>query len=286
MLADYVPRVRLLFVWQRATEGPPILLCAWCDWWAEQPTCRHYNTGTWFPSGPGHWPLSGAQEWGISAVNFAQLTVQFTPVCCQTCHTVWRPNTTGHRSHVNMSVNRADLSSLCQFITVFPNTSMLFASLPSLLLLDLWANLDLVPERDFWVQIHADWSELVQLLLWSTSSQGQSVSDSLTCSLLLYLLFSHLNFAFWHQVALLDFGATRGFDKSFTDTYIEVRSWKTVSVTVTVGFFFYPLIKTFVTTREIFLPIYHKNYSTDVNPVNTYRESREMEELSTQMSYF
>lgn len=25
------------------------------------------------------------------------------------------------------------------------------------------------------------------------------------------------------QVALLDFGATRGFDKSFTDTYIEVR---------------------------------------------------------------
>lgn len=26
------------------------------------------------------------------------------------------------------------------------------------------------------------------------------------------------------QVALLDFGATRGFDKSFTDTYIEVRN--------------------------------------------------------------
>lgn len=26
------------------------------------------------------------------------------------------------------------------------------------------------------------------------------------------------------QVALLDFGATRGFDKSFTDIYIEVRS--------------------------------------------------------------
>lgn len=27
-----------------------------------------------------------------------------------------------------------------------------------------------------------------------------------------------------HQVALLDFGATRGFNKHFTDTYIEVRS--------------------------------------------------------------
>lgn len=30
-------------------------------------------------------------------------------------------------------------------------------------------------------------------------------------------------FMFPYQVALLDFGATRGFDETFTDLYIEVR---------------------------------------------------------------
>lgn len=34
--------------------------------------------------------------------------------------------------------------------------------------------------------------------------------------------------AFGFQVALLDFGATRGFDASFTDVYIEVKMILTV----------------------------------------------------------
>lgn len=44
---------------------------------------------------------------------------------------------------------------------------------------------------------------------------------------LIFLLFTDACFLFFmtsHQVALLDFGATRGFNKHFTDTYIEVRS--------------------------------------------------------------
>lgn len=55
---------------QRAAEGSPILLCAWCDWWAEQPSRPHHNTGAWFSSWPGHWPLSGTQEWGMSTQSF------------------------------------------------------------------------------------------------------------------------------------------------------------------------------------------------------------------------
>lgn len=52
---------------------------------------------------------------------------------------------------------------------------------------DLWANPNPVPEGALWVQIHADWSKLVQLLFWPTSSQGQHISDHLT--FLLYSVF-------------------------------------------------------------------------------------------------
>lgn len=44
---------------------------------------------------------------------------------------------------------------------------------------------------------------------------------------LIFLLFTDACFLFFmtsRQVALLDFGATRGFNKHFTDAYIEVRS--------------------------------------------------------------
>lgn len=32
-----------------------------------------------------------------------------------------------------------------------------------------------MPERAVWVQVHADWPKLVQLLLWPTNTQGESV---------------------------------------------------------------------------------------------------------------
>lgn len=51
------------------------------------------------------------------------------------------------------------------------------------------------------------------------------VSDRLTSTLLFYSVFSFGTFVVGSfQVALLDFGATRGFKKSFTDMYIEVSS--------------------------------------------------------------
>lgn len=50
-------------------------------------------------------------------------------------------------------------------------------------------------------------------------------SDRLSFALLSYSVFSRRTFALGNlQVALLDFGATRGFNKNFTDAYIEVRS--------------------------------------------------------------
>lgn len=58
----------------------------------------------------------------------------------------------------------------------------------SLLPSDLWANLDFMLEGAVWVPIHADWSELVQLLLWSSNSQGQLFSLSQrTIHLMFYL---------------------------------------------------------------------------------------------------
>lgn len=60
--------------------------------------------------------------------------------------------------------------------------------------------------------------------------QAHKVSPSLITShsLSLYSAFWCGTF-FWDlQIALLDFGATRGFDKSFTDMYIEVRSWRNI----------------------------------------------------------
>lgn len=53
-----------LFVVQGAAERSPLLLCAWCDWRAEQSTRPHHHAGAWLPSGPGHWPLPGTEEWG------------------------------------------------------------------------------------------------------------------------------------------------------------------------------------------------------------------------------
>lgn len=48
---------------------------------------------------------------------------------------------------------------------------------------------------------------------------------SLTSMLLFYSVFPPGTFVLGNsQVALLDFGATRSFDESFTDMYIEVRS--------------------------------------------------------------
>lgn len=40
---------------------------------------------------------------------------------------------------------------------------------------DLSEHLESVPQRAVWVQVHADWPQLVQLLLWSTDTQGESV---------------------------------------------------------------------------------------------------------------
>lgn len=56
--------------------------------------------------------------------------------------------------------------------------------------------------------------------------EAHKVSPSLIAShSRYYSVCSHGTFGFGNfQVALLDFGATRGFDKSFTDMYIEVRS--------------------------------------------------------------
>lgn len=61
--------------------------------------------------------------------------------------------------------------------------------------------------------------------------QAHKVSSSLIAShsLSLYSAFWCGTFSWDLQIALLDFGATRGFDKSFTDMYIEVRSWRNVS---------------------------------------------------------
>lgn len=61
--------------------------------------------------------------------------------------------------------------------------------------------------------------------------EAHKVSPSLIAShSRYYSVCSHGTFGFGNfQVALLDFGATRGFDKSFTDMYIEVRSWRNVS---------------------------------------------------------
>ena len=114
------------------------------------------------------------------------------------------------------------------------NLTTWFLFLPT----DLRADLEVMLERAFWVPIHADRSKLVQLLLRPASSQGQFVSitllvrDYFACA---PFFASTVCFSVSRlQVALLDFGATRGFDKSFTDTYIEVRrsrniKWNTVS---------------------------------------------------------
>lgn len=85
-----------LFVLQGAAERSSLLLCAWCDWRAEQSTRPHHHAGAWLPSGPGHWPLPGTEEWGapppnlthtntqrFTALNSTPPTAQFTPVCCQ-----------------------------------------------------------------------------------------------------------------------------------------------------------------------------------------------------------
>lgn len=55
---------------------------------------------------------------------------------------------------------------------------------------DLWADSDLVLEGTLWVPVHADWSKLVQLFLWSWNSQGQSTSQLLVMSGILYFLTS------------------------------------------------------------------------------------------------
>lgn len=58
-----------MFVCQGAAEGSPLLLCAWRGRRVEQPACPHHDTGAWFPSGPSHRPLTGAQEWGMFTIN-------------------------------------------------------------------------------------------------------------------------------------------------------------------------------------------------------------------------
>lgn len=40
---------------------------------------------------------------------------------------------------------------------------------------DLWEHLDVVPPGAVWVQVHADWPQLVQLLLRPSDAQGESV---------------------------------------------------------------------------------------------------------------
>lgn len=128
----------------------------------------------------------------------------------------------------------------------FCTSSQLFCAF-LFLLLDLWANPDFMPEGAFWVQVHADWSKLVQLLLWSTNPQGTFITKWITTStpnnLYIFLFPWGTACALFscRQVALLDFGATRGFDKNFTDAYIEVRNCTTVK------------IKHFTVTFKVFL---------------------------------
>lgn len=80
-----------VFVCQRAAEGSPVLLRAWCDWRAEHPARPHHDAGARLPSGPGHRPLPGAQEWGTTAVNSAppavhlQLCTAKTSRWCAEC---------------------------------------------------------------------------------------------------------------------------------------------------------------------------------------------------------
>lgn len=76
---------------------------------------------------------------------------------------LWRPGPRYHQRHMELRreglwvYHFVVLMSLCYF---------------ALSLSDLWANPNVVPEGAVWVQIHADWSKLVQLLLWPRSSQG------------------------------------------------------------------------------------------------------------------
>lgn len=88
-----------MFVSQGTAEGSPLLLCAWRGRRVEQPACPHHNTGAWFPSGPSHWPLTGAQEWGMLTINTTPLMGQFTPACCQRLQ---RPGPRYHQRHIDL----------------------------------------------------------------------------------------------------------------------------------------------------------------------------------------
>lgn len=171
-----------LFVSQGTAEGSPLLLRAWRGWRVEQPACPHHDTGAWFPSGPSHWPLTGAQEWGMFTMNTTPLTGHFTPACRQR---LGRPGPRYHQRHID---TRRQWLWVNRFVVLDKSVWFLFLSLS-----DLWANPNVVLERAVWVQIHADWSKLVQLLLWPRSSQGQPVSDRLTFT----LLFSMFTWNFW-----------------------------------------------------------------------------------------
>lgn len=155
-----------MFICQGTAEGSPLLLCAWCGWRAEQPACPHHDAGAWFPSGPGHWPLTGAQEWGMFSINTTPLTEQFTPARCQR---LWRSEC-------------RFMPEACQPVVLDKSIFFLYPFLWT----DLWADPNPVPEGAVWVQIHADRSKLVQLLFWPTSSQGQPISDRLTFTLIIF----------------------------------------------------------------------------------------------------
>lgn len=197
-----------MFVCQGTAEGSPLLLCAWCCGRAEQPARPHHDTGAWFPSGPGHWPLTGAQEWGMFAINTTPLTGQFTPARCQRLR---RPEC-------------RFMPEACQpvildksFFFFIPFFEQICEQILILCLRELF---------EFrYMQTDPNWSNFY------FDPQAHKVSPSLITShsLSLYSAFWCGTFSWDLQIALLDFGATRGFDKSFTDTYIEVRSWRNVS---------------------------------------------------------
>lgn len=107
----------------------------------------------------------------------------------------------------------------------------------SSLLADLWANPNIMSKGTFWVQVYANGPQLVQLFLRPTDTSSELIQYVTQSAIPICVFFYSYQ---WNtlvslillsvsnpQVSLLDFGATRGFDASFTDVYIEVWFWHT-----------------------------------------------------------